>query len=218
MIKTSESNGQIASHWSIFRLGSYFLYHPPKRWVIEKNMMRVTCHATRKLPFGAIEAAQWLTTRPVEAGFCMYLADRPTKLPPTNQNFSSIFRLSYYNPNKSAHQLQGCARFAHFLPFVLERWVFFALSVMQCQRRLQTIRIKLGDISPFIQILQSLHIHFWWMALFVFDFIESFCYVNSGVDGPSPKNTLKSKVDKLWRSLDHPTPIKQFGRHIWPRV
>ena len=35
----------------------------PKRW---KYWLGAICHATRELPFGAIAAAQWLTTRLVE--------------------------------------------------------------------------------------------------------------------------------------------------------
>ena len=38
----------------------------------EKNVLEVTCHATRELPSGAIEAAQWFATRPVAVRVCMY--------------------------------------------------------------------------------------------------------------------------------------------------
>ena len=49
-----------------------------------------------ELPFGAITAAQWLTTRPVEAGVCTYPADQPTdhNCPPTNQNVFQIFAIN----------------------------------------------------------------------------------------------------------------------------
>ena len=33
----------------------------------------VACQAKRKLPLGAVEAAQWLTTTSVEARVCVYL-------------------------------------------------------------------------------------------------------------------------------------------------
>ena len=77
------------------------------------------------------------------------------------------------------------------LPFVLERLGFLALSVMQWQMRLQIssseeyrqrFRIKRRGVSPSPSlgwascsnfILQSLYIHFWWMALFFFDFIQA---------------------------------------------
>ena len=45
----------------------------------ERKMFRGSMSGTRKLPFGAIAAAQWLSTRPVagEVRVCMYLIDRP---------------------------------------------------------------------------------------------------------------------------------------------
>ena len=43
-----------------------------------KNVSGVSCHATRKLPFGAIAAAHWLMSRPVDALVCIYPGDGPS--------------------------------------------------------------------------------------------------------------------------------------------
>ena len=58
----------------------------PKRWAKENKISGLfsgfACHATREIPFGAIEAAQWLTTRTVETSLSrrasLYVPDRPT--------------------------------------------------------------------------------------------------------------------------------------------
>ena len=53
------------------------------------SILGVICQATRDLPFGALTAAQWSTTRHVEAQICMYLADRQSNLiAPDQSEFS----------------------------------------------------------------------------------------------------------------------------------
>ena len=70
----------------------------------EKKSYGVPRQATRELLFGAIAAAQWSTTRPVEMRVCMYLADWPTKvaLIVDQSEPTSIFRL-YHTFNR-----EGC--------------------------------------------------------------------------------------------------------------
>ena len=101
--------------------------------------------------------------------------------------------------NKSAHQLPVCT----LCHLSCNAQVFFTLSVMQCQRSLQISQIKnTGTVFklsrlefrlalPYgvllAQILQSLHIHFWWMDLFLFDLIEAVLCVTSTLELMPPK-------------------------------
>ena len=107
--------------------------------------------------------------------------------------------------NKSSDKLLGCTHFA-ICPGTLRLFSLSVGGLMQCQRGLQISRVK-NIVSVFefsgvalrldtpsvwalLQTLQSLNIHFWWMALFFFDFIEAVLCATPTLELMPPKYIL----------------------------